>query len=110
MKKLLIATAAAVTLSTTTAIAADLSYGAYAEYAVEAQAFELGLGAAYAINDFTLTAELVALKPNDARLDLDSVDLGVSYAISTATSLYGEVTLDSDLQYSETVLGVAFNF
>jgi len=109
MKNLMLATVAVLALADT-ASAGDLSFGGYGEYALEAETFEFGLGADYAINAVTLSAEIVATKPNDVALDLDHVDLGVTYAAAEQADIYGKVTLDSDLEYSETTVGVAFSF
>jgi len=109
MKKLLITTITAIMLAGT-AFATDLSYSAYTEYAVEAGSLEFGVGAVYTVDAVTLTADVVALKFNGEQLNLDSVDLGVSYAVTDITSVYGVVTFDSDLQYNEATIGVAVNF
>jgi opacity protein-like surface antigen len=109
MKKLLIATAATLAL-TGAASAADLSYHAYTEYALEAESLEFGAGAAYAVDAVTFTADVTVLKYNGEKLNLDSVDLGVSYAITDITDVYGVISLDSDLQYNEATIGVAVNF
>ena len=110
MKTLLLASVTALTLASSSAFAGDLSFGGYGEYALEAETFEFGVGADYAIDAITLSAEIVATKPNDVDLDLDHVDLGVTYAAAEQADIYGKITLDSDLEYSETTVGVAFSF
>lgn len=110
MKNTIIAAITGIALSTGVASAEGLGFSGYSEYAFEAEAFEFGLGADYGINDFTMYSEVVVTKPNNVQMDLDHVDLGVSYAAHKNVSIYAEVTLDSDLDYDETVVGVSVDF
>jgi hypothetical protein len=110
MKTLLLASVTALTLASSSAFAGDLSFGGYGEYALEAETFEFGLGADYNVNAVTFSSALVVTKPNGVDLDLDHVDLGVSYAASEQADIYGKVTLDSELKYDETTIGVAVRF
>lgn len=109
MKKIMLATVAVIAFAGA-ASAADLSWGGYGEYALEAETFEFGVGADYAIDAVTLSVDVVAIKPNDVALDFDHVDLGVTYAATEQADVYGVVTLDADLEYSETTVGLAFSF
>jgi opacity protein-like surface antigen len=109
MKKLLLTTATLFALAGP-ALAADLSFGAYGEYALEEESISLGVSANYVLGATTLGAELNAIKYNGDELDLDSLDLSVTYAISGTADLYGVVTLDSDLDYDEAVIGIAVTF
>jgi predicted porin len=110
MKTLVIAAVAATALTAGAASAEGLSFGGYGEYAVEAKAFEFGLGAEYAIQSITVSAEAVLVKADGADLELDAITLGAGYALSKNAEVYGAVDLDKDLTYTETTLGVAFKF
>lgn len=109
MKNLLIITAATIALASP-AIANDLSFGAYGEYALEAESLEFGLGADYVVGEATFSADLTVVKFNGESLDLDSLDLSAAYAISNKSDIYATITLDSDLKYTETVVGIAVKF
>lgn len=110
MKKLLIIATAALALSTSTVVAGELAFNAYGEYAVEAQGFELGVGADYSLQAVTIYSEAVFTKPQNVDFDFDHVDVGVSYNFTNSTKAYGEITLDKQFDYSEAVVGVAVNF
>ena len=109
MKTLVIATVAALGLAGA-ASADGLGVNAYGEYAFEAEAFEIGLGATYGIEALTLSAGVVAVKPNNVSFDVDHLDLGAAYALTGNASLYGNVELNADLEYTESTVGVAFQF
>lgn len=109
MKKIMLATVAAFAFAGA-ASAGSLSYSAYGEYAVEADAIETGVGAAYTLDNLQFTAKLVAVDTPEVNFDFDHADLGVSYAINANADVYARVTLDDELRYDETVLGVALNF
>lgn len=112
MKKIMLATVAVLAFAgvANAGAAEPLSFNGYAEYAVEAQNFELGTGVSYTADALILNATAVFEKPNGVAIDFDHVDLGATYAVATGTELYGKVTLDSDLEYDETTVGVAFSF
>ncbi len=111
MKKIMLATAAAFAMFAGAANADALSFGAYGEYAVEAQSVETGVSAVYvAGNGLEFGTEIVAIDTPAKSFDLDHMDLGVSYALNPQADVYGVVTLDSELEYSETVVGVAVKF
>ena len=119
MKKLLISAVTALTLTITASVAyaEGFSYGGFSEYAVEAEQFTLGVNAAYSFdNNVTAT---VALEGTDAcktatstdcGFGFDNAELGVSYTINQRASVYTNVTLDSDLEYDDLVVGVALQF
>jgi opacity protein-like surface antigen len=109
MKKLLLTTFAVLSLATA-AFAEDLSFGAYGEYALEAESLSLGVSAAYTVNATTLAVEVNTIKYSGLNLDLDTVDLSLTQSLSENANLYGVVTLDSDLEYDETVIGLAVTF
>jgi hypothetical protein len=108
MKTLIIA--AAMSLGLATVSSADgLAYVAGAEYAIEAETFEVTAGVEYGVSGFTF-APLVTL--NDAGQDFDfaSAELTVSYGVSANLDAYVTVESDADFDYAETTLGVALKF
>lgn len=110
MKKIMLATVAAFAF-VGAASAGTLSYSAYGEYAVEAKTVETGVGVAYLTdNNFEFSADVVTLDTPEMSFDLDHVDLGVSYAVSVNGDIYATVTLDDELHYNETVVGIKLNF
>lgn len=109
MKNLLIATIAALTV-TTAAYAQEVTWGGYGEYQIEAEVLEFGVNTSYNINKVTLSAEAVVAKPRGADIDLDSMTIGAAYAVHDNASLYTEVEFDSDLKYQETTVGASFKF
>jgi hypothetical protein len=111
MKKIMLATVAAFTFAFAGAASAEgFGFGGYSEYAMEAETFEFGLNASYDVNALTFSAEAVLVKPNGDELDLDSVTLGVNYEANENANVYGKVAFDSDFDYEETTIGIAFNF
>lgn len=113
MKILSIATLAAM-LSVTAAHADGLSLIGDAEYQFEAERFETNLGLAYELNSWTFTPMLTADYTDANGLDFAGAELTVSYAILSGDSAnlnaYLRVEADSDFEYSETAVGVAFSF
>lgn len=115
MKNVLLATAAVFGFATAAHAGADrpVTFSTYAEYAVEAEAFELGAGAEFSLNampDLQFGVTAVAVDTPADSLDFDHLDLSVSYVFNNGAEVYGEVTLDDSLEYTETVVGVAFSF
>lgn len=110
MKKIMLATVAAFAFAGA-ASAGSLSYSAYGEYAVEAESIETGVGVAYLLdNNLEFSAEVVAIDTPEVSFEVDHVDLGVSYGVNPNADIYATVTLDDELRYDETVLGVALKF
>ena len=103
-------TLAAVAALTSTAATAEIMGLAHAEYQVEADTFEFGLGGGVGLGPVILSAEATLLAPQADSLDLDEVSIGATYVISGTTSVYGVVDLDKNLEYTESTVGVAFNF
>lgn len=111
MKNTIIAAVAALTMTAGFA-AADTGFFGHTEYAFEAQALEFGIGAYTEVQSFTLTAELTATTcvTDGCDLKVSEVTFGASYPLSNKFTAYGELTLDSDFQYNEAVLGVSAKF
>lgn len=102
--------AAAFAATCTSASAGGFLFNGYGEYAFEAEALEFGLLGEYFTGPVGLHAGVVLTMPNGSGMDLDHVDLGVTYAVDPNITLYGNVELDQDFDYSETVVGVSFSF
>ena len=111
MMKSVMITATALVAMATVATAADRpTVVGYSEYAVEAQTFELGAGAEFIVADgLILTPTVVGFGTSDD-FAFDHAEVKASYGLNENLDLYGKVKTDSDLKYSETVLGVAFQF
>lgn len=111
MKNIMLAAAVAFGAFAGAAAANEVSFNAYGEYAFEAQSVEVGAGATYAFdNGLALGAEFVALDTGADSFSFDHADVKASYALTEAAAVYGKVTFDSDLEYSESVVGVALSF
>ena len=110
MNKFAIA-AAALLLSTSALYAGGLTYGGYGEYAVEADSFELGATAGYSF-DFGVDASVtvVGLSNSTNSFEYDHTDLRVAYNIGDNVDLYSTVTMNSDFEYDEAVVGVSLSF
>ena len=102
--------ASALILGASVAYADGFGVNGYGEYAFEAEAFEFGLGATYEVDVFTLYADTVFTKPNDVEFDLDEVTFGVDYAIDENIGIYTEVEFDGEFDYSESRVGLNFEF
>lgn len=112
MKTLVLAAIAALGLAGAAHAGADkpLSFSGYSEYSLEAEAFEFGAGAAYTIDAFAFGTTAVFVKENGIDLGFDHAKVSASYVVTTGTEVYGKVTFNEDLDYSDTTLGVAFSF
>jgi hypothetical protein len=113
MKKIMLATVAAFAFTGAAFAGADrpLTFNTYGEYAVEAKAFEFGVGADLNTHsDLSLGVMLVAVDSASQNLDFDHIDVNVGYVISENGEVYGKVTFDDEFTYAETVVGVAFSF
>jgi hypothetical protein len=113
MKKIMLATVAAFAFAGAAFAGADrpLTFNTYGEYAVEAEAFEFGVGADWN-TDSALSLGVVAVAVDNAgqNFDFDHLDINVGYVVSENGEVYGKVTFDDELTYAETVVGVAFSF
>jgi hypothetical protein len=113
MKKIMLATVAAFAFAGAAFAGADrpVTFNTYGEYAVEAQAFEFGVGADLNTDSaFTAGIMAVAVDNADQNFDFDHLDLNVGYVVSEGAALYGKVTLDDELSYDETTVGLALSF
>lgn len=115
MKKIMLAAVAAIGLSGTAYAGADrpVTFNGYGEYAVEAEAFELGIGANFtpsAMQDLTLGLVAVSTYTSADSIQFDHIDLKAAYVVRAGVEAYGKVTLDDKFDYSEAVVGVAFSF
>jgi hypothetical protein len=108
MKKLIAATA--LMLSTTAAYADGLTFNAGAEYAIEAETFEITAGANYSVYDFGLFADVTFTKEPTGTMDYDETEIGVAYALKDNVEIYGLVRLDDSFDYEDTVIGVKVIF
>ena len=111
MKSVMIAAAAMVAMTTSFAAAAERpTILGYSEYAVEAETFELGAGAEFIVgNGLILTPMIVGFGPSED-FQFDRAELKASYGLNENVDLYGKIKTDEDLNYDETVLGVALQF
>jgi hypothetical protein len=100
---------AAMALSASAASAQDVNFFGSAEYAVEADAFEVGVGADVVFNDWTITPALYADRVNDVN-DVNRAELTVAYAVNDNWSAYVTVETDRELDYAETTIGTRLEF
>ena len=105
-----IITAAVLTVTASMAHAGELSFNASAEYAVEAETYDVTAGAVYAFNDFAVFTEASFEKLPSNNLEYTETELGIVYNLKDSVSVYGLVRLDSDFEYDDTVVGVAVTF
>lgn len=115
MKKFMLAAVAAIGLSGAAYAGADrpVTFNGYGEYAVEAEAFELGLGADFtpsSMQELSLGVLAVSTYTNANNVQFDHIDFKAAYVVYTGVEAYGKVTLDNKFNYSEAVVGVAFSF
>jgi len=94
----------------TSAHAEGLSFNANAEYAIEAGNFEIGAGANYGIGNMDIFANATLLTVGVDSIDLDNVDVGAGYFLTDSTQAYAAVEFDGNMEYTDTVVGVAVSF
>lgn len=109
MKNLVLATASVFGLSGA-AYADGMAFNTSAEYAIEAETFTVEGGAAYTMNDFTFSGTLTFEDTQTTDLDFVGIEVGVNYDINDNAAAYVLVEADEDLDYTETTVGIAFNF
>lgn len=109
MKLTMITAAALAAIMTTTASAADLGFFGGAEYTVEAEVIETTLGMSAGFNDFVVAPAFV-MNNDGQSFNLSTVDVTMMYNIDRNTTAYVNVEADDSFDYTETTLGVAFNF
>jgi hypothetical protein len=102
--------AAIIATSATAAHADGLMFSGYAEYAVEAEAFEFNIGTNYNINriDLFVDADFTKTVGND--FAFDNLEIGAAYYLTDNASVYGLVRMDEDFEYDDAVIGVSFFF
>ena len=112
MKSVMAMTAALVVMSTGAFAGERATIVGYGEYAVEAQAFEAGVGAEMMVADnLSLTPMLIGTASNSlSDFAFDHAELKANYVLNKNVDLYGKVTTDNELRYSEATVGVAFQF
>lgn len=109
MKNIILASVATAAFSTA-AVAGELGGHAYSEYALEAEAFEFGVGAIYYVDALTFGVEGVLVKESGADLAFDSVEISSGLVLSENVGVYGAVSFDGDLEYQDTTVGIRVEF
>lgn len=108
MKSVMLAAVAGLALATA-ASAADVSYLGYGEYAVEAQTFEVGVGAELGFGQLTITPTLIGSDVAGS-FDFDHAEVRADFAVNANVTAYGKIATDDELRYDEATVGVAFKF
>lgn len=110
MKSVMLAAAALVaTISFAAAAERPVILG-YTEYAVEAETFEVGVGTEFAVGEKVTVAPLAIGFGPDEDFAFDRLEVRVTYDLNDNVDLYTELKTDEDLNYDETLVGVAFRF
>lgn len=86
-----------------------LSFGAYSEYAVEAETYTLGFDTRYEYNDFTFGVAAVFTGPSSA-FAFDSTTWSVGYNLTPTTAVYTSIELNDSFSYREATIGVVARF
>lgn len=131
MKKLFLATITAISLSSGLAFAGSFndapvsvvpdtssvsilgpnaSFVGTAEYAFEADVFELNFGTEIYADRFTFTPYLTATHDSVNDTEFVGAAILVEYEVNYNVNLYTEVSFDEDWDYSESTIGVGFRF
>lgn len=92
------------------AAVAEPTYLGYAEYAVEAETFEVATGAEFALNNGVTVTPMIVGFGIAEDFDFDRAEVTVEYKLNKNVNLYGTVETDSNLDYAETTLGIAARF
>lgn len=109
MKSVMIAVAA-VAAMTGVAMAETPSFVGYSEYSIEAKNLEIGVGAeVYVADGFYLTPMVIGSGATD-EFDFDHAEIKATYIVNENVNVYGKVKSDADFGYSDTTVGVAFQF
>ena len=103
------------TILTTIALVAASSVAtaeitASTEYAVEAEAFAMGLDHTTGFKSFDVSVGADWEMPLKGALDFTGVEVGLGYILNGGTQLYGKVNFDDTFEYSEATLGMSFTF
>lgn len=96
-------------LTATTATAQDLNFFGEAEYAVEADSFEAGVGVDLSVDAWTFTTAVYGDRVNDTN-DFNRAEITVAYTINDNLAAYATVETDRDWDYAETTFGARVDF
>lgn len=107
MKKLVLATATLLGLSTA-AMAAPQGW-VNGEYAVSEKVISLETGVDFAVNSFTVTPSVVVDNSADD-FAISATKVNVAYTFNDNASTYVTISGDSSLSYTDTVVGIRLNF
>lgn len=111
MKLITMTVLSVLSLATTPALAMDRPVATgYAEYNIEADTAEVGIGAEFKpLADLKVTPVIVGFGPTED-FKFDRAELHVDYAVNPKVTVYVEVDTDDELRYDETTLGAAVRF
>ena len=108
MKNVLLATSM---LFTATAVsAADLIYFGSAEYSVETEVFETTAGVSATVWGPLAIAPVATFSGTSDDFGFTEVELNGIYTVSQNVNAYVSVSADEDLNYTDTTIGVSFQF
>lgn len=83
-------------------------YG-WAEYGVETDTADAGIGMNYFITDRLIAyGEVDFLKLDNEEADFDTFNFGIDYALTYNVSAYAELEFDKDFDYQDVIVGVSF--
>jgi predicted porin len=83
-------------------------YG-WAEYGVETDTADAGIGMNYFITDRLIAyGEVDFLKLDNEEADFDTFNFGIDYALTYNLSAYAELEFDKDFDYQDVIVGVSF--
>ena len=110
MKNIMLATVALTAMVTMASAGDRPTIVGYSEYAVEAQSFEAGVGTELLIGNKLLVTPMVSGSGSGEDFAFDHAEVKAKSGLNENVDLYGKITTDSDLNYAETTIGVAFQF
>ena len=108
MKNVLLATS--MLFAATAVSAADLTYFGSAEYSVETEVFETTAGVSAAVWGPLTIAPVATFSGTSDDFGFTEVELNGIYAVSQNLNAYVRVTADDNLDYTDTAVGVTFQF
>lgn len=111
MKNVILATA--VTFGLATAASAEgllpVPVMGSIEYATEAAVTSIDLGTEVSFGDFSF-APTFNLSDASGEFDFDGLEFTAAFGVTNGVNLYAIVETDSEFDYAETTVGVAFKF
>jgi hypothetical protein len=110
MKNLLAATAAVLAISGTAAVAGDLDFLGNTEYAFEAEAFSLDVGAEYTHGDFRMTPMFEFSDTSTTDFEFNTFSLEVGYTFTDSIEAYVRLETDADFEYDDVFVGASVRF